>query len=291
MKKITIGRAPESTIVVDEVYAKVSNEHADVVLENDVLTFVDHSTNGTLINGIEVKRRPQVIRYGDEISLAKEYVLGWDVLLEYFPEMKPRQQHRPTELFEPVSSKRKTELFDPSNISYAQQSQSQPEPQPVYTPESTQVAESAPEPEPDPKKTEYFGNRPSSIPRSEVTGGVSAVKKVYGRENTIKQEVVDEAMDQLNPGAFLASWVWGAFNGVYWPMFFIPVFFVPYLGQVCSLFLCTYLLIHGNSMAWSKYKGDSLLKFQKSQKAWIVPGVLLFVLFAAVQIMAINYIL
>ena len=49
--KIIIGRAPECDIVVDQMYARVSNEHATLEIQDGQLIYIDHSSNGTMING------------------------------------------------------------------------------------------------------------------------------------------------------------------------------------------------------------------------------------------------
>ena len=74
MDKITIGRNPECDLNISETFAKVSNEHADIQLANGVLTFIDHSSNGTTINGQTVHRSEKVIKQGDKIILAESYM-------------------------------------------------------------------------------------------------------------------------------------------------------------------------------------------------------------------------
>ena len=53
-KSITIGRNPSSTICISEDYDIVSNDHAEIVQQGGELTFIDHSSNGTLINGQKI---------------------------------------------------------------------------------------------------------------------------------------------------------------------------------------------------------------------------------------------
>ena len=52
--QITIGRNPQSTIVVDAQYTTVSGLHATITRNGNVLTLEDHSTNGTYINGQKI---------------------------------------------------------------------------------------------------------------------------------------------------------------------------------------------------------------------------------------------
>jgi len=63
---VTIGRLPESTVVVTDPNA--SRRHAEVRRTGDVVVVVDlGSTNGTRVNGTPVKE--QVLADGDEITV------------------------------------------------------------------------------------------------------------------------------------------------------------------------------------------------------------------------------
>ena len=54
MKKITIGRAAENDIVFKSVDT-VSNYHSEILIdEYGTITYCDHSTNGSKVNGISV---------------------------------------------------------------------------------------------------------------------------------------------------------------------------------------------------------------------------------------------
>jgi len=85
---VKIGRAETNDIRISEDYGAVSNEHAYIQYDNGVLTFVDHSSNGTIINGTKYKGQSITIRKGDNISLAGKYVLQWDEILTFFPQMR-----------------------------------------------------------------------------------------------------------------------------------------------------------------------------------------------------------
>lgn len=81
MTTITIGRSSKNTIVVDSTYSTVSGNHATIIEQNGVLTLQDHSTNGTYINGQYVHNQSAVIREGDIITLARQYVLTWNEIM------------------------------------------------------------------------------------------------------------------------------------------------------------------------------------------------------------------
>ena len=67
-----LGRAPSSTLVVDDVY--VSDEHAEILLDDGGWCVRDlGSTNGTFLNGAKVTR-PMPLAAGDQIKVGKTSV-------------------------------------------------------------------------------------------------------------------------------------------------------------------------------------------------------------------------
>ena len=81
--QITIGRNPQSTIVVDAQYTTVSGSHATITRNDNVLTLEDHSTNGTYINGQKIHHASATIRIGDTITLGRQYPLNMREVLRY----------------------------------------------------------------------------------------------------------------------------------------------------------------------------------------------------------------
>lgn len=80
-----------------------------------------------------------------------------------------------------------------------------------------------------------------------------------------------------NWGAFGFSWLWGIFNGVYWPLIIIPCSFMPllfdsptffYIGPYIGLGIAITLGIYGNKWAWESKSWESAAKFNKVQKNW-----------------------
>lgn len=277
MKTITIGRASDSTIVVDNDLTKVSHTHAELTLNNGMLTFTDHSTNGSYINGQLLHNGQATITTNDKISLANEYDLSWNTVFEHIPELlqQTANNHRATERFNPadLAQGRKTEMFNPDNIGYGDQGNSGSNATVRITPDN---------------KTNGF------ISAQYSTGSISSKgveKKIIGKENAISQKTIDDTLDNLNLGAFLASWVWAFANGIKWPALIVLIAFVPYLGIVSSLFLCTYLAINGNRMAWENYSGNNIKNFMHKQRRWRIPGAIIFVAFAILQIVAHNFII
>jgi len=82
IQKYTIGRAPDNNIVVN--HPTVSGYHADLIVSDAMgypqYTFVDHSTNGTMINGQLLRNSSCFVVYGDSIILAGTVMFDWSVL-------------------------------------------------------------------------------------------------------------------------------------------------------------------------------------------------------------------
>ena len=246
MDKITIGRNPECDLNISETFAKVSNEHADIQLANGVLTFIDHSSNGTTINGQTVHRSEKVIKQGDKIILAESYELRWNEIEKYFPSL-----HRATERFDGSkvdTGNRATERFDGSQVGGAS----------------------------DGRKTERIGSSNEG-------------EQIRGQVNEFTQAEIEEITEKWHMGAFLSSWVWAAANHIYWPLVIILISFIPYFGQVASLFLCTYLGLNGYKLAWSKTSSHNFKSFISSQNKWTGLGVVIFLLCATIQAVALYY--
>lgn len=244
---LTIGRAPECNVIVDQSFGRVSNEHATLEIQDGQLILKDHSSNGTMINGRLIHHSSIAIQNGDKILLADSYELTWPDILRHFPKLQ-----------------RRTERFDGSQIETGE------------------------------RKTEMF-NSSGSDSVNYGTPNVShqhtfSENATVGQLNDYTQLEVDEYLEHFNFGAFLSSWVWAMCNRIFWPLIIIPISLIPYLGQIASLFLCSYLGIKGNIMAWNRSK-VSFGRFVADQKKWIGIGIILFILFAAIQFIAIYYLL
>lgn len=119
-QRITIGRSPECTIVVGEFFDTVSNNHADIFIEEGRLMLADHSSNGTIINGREINGRTVEINPGDTVRLADKFPLDWKIVLRYFPELSAQA---------PAGDERRTRRYDPAqNAAAADVPQAEPEP-------------------------------------------------------------------------------------------------------------------------------------------------------------------
>lgn len=74
-----------------------------------------------------------------------------------------------------------------------------------------------------------------------------------------------------NWGAFFFNWLWGVFNGVYWPLALILVSaftsVVPWLG-IITFGACIYLGITGSEQSWDNKNWGSAREFNRVQKGW-----------------------
>lgn len=84
--KVTIGRNPISDYCVPQNFDKVSNNHAEIEERDGRLILIDHSSNGTYVNGRKVHNAKVEITYGDKIILANTYTLSWSFIRGVFPE-------------------------------------------------------------------------------------------------------------------------------------------------------------------------------------------------------------
>ena len=78
MNTYTIGRRPGKTICYSN--PEVSSDHAEIVENNGSYTLIDHSTNGTLVNGNRVHNASFPINRGDIIMFAGREVLNWNMI-------------------------------------------------------------------------------------------------------------------------------------------------------------------------------------------------------------------
>lgn len=133
---ITIGRNPASDLVVGDAFEIVSNNHADLTLEDDGrLKYTDHSSNGTIINGREIRNESVYVTTDDEVRLADSFPIDWAVVYELMPELRridskrtrrinPAAYNAPAEETSDPAPRgtRGTERFNPSGIFPAESS-------------------------------------------------------------------------------------------------------------------------------------------------------------------------
>lgn len=262
--RIRIGRSPESNVVIEERWDTVSNDHADIELRGGALVFIDHSSNGTIINSQKIQNREVGIYPGDVIMLAGVYELSWDVISRYFP-----QSRRPTVT---------------KNIRGGQSDDVSRKTVHINTNSATNNKKN--------RGTEHF-NPQQQRQHSFVLqqGNQTAVqnRNNYGKENTYSQAEMDAILEKWNWGGFFATWVWSIAHKTYWPLLIIIAVFIPYLGQIASLVLSVYLGLNGSKIAWKKGNYSDFAAFVNAQKKWAIFGFLLFIIGVAYNGTAIYY--
>lgn len=82
MKKVyTIGRDPQSDIVINDNTDVVSRLHATIRIEGSKMFLIDQSQNGTYVNGMRMSANEEIpVSREDSISFANVAVLDWTLL-------------------------------------------------------------------------------------------------------------------------------------------------------------------------------------------------------------------
>ena len=89
MKTYKIGRNPDNDIIYND--PSVSGYHADIIIDyNGTITLVDHSTNGTAINGGRLHNQAREIRPTDIITFPGNNVLDWRLIQTTQPAAEPQ---------------------------------------------------------------------------------------------------------------------------------------------------------------------------------------------------------
>ena len=128
MKKITIGRAAENNIVFASVDT-VSNYHSEIIIDDSgCLTYCDHSTNGSMVNGAKVHNSSCVVKRGDEIVLPGNSIVDWSLIPSAMQQtvvdhIQAQPQQRPAQAQAQPS---------PAYQQRPAQAQAQPQPAPAY---------------------------------------------------------------------------------------------------------------------------------------------------------------
>ena len=131
-----------------------------------------------------------------------------------------------------------------------------PTPQPM----SIQTPQPASKPTPVPKPTPIPTPKPAVTPIPQPTPWPSSVPT----------HPTESELDSWNWGAFFFNWIWGLFNGVYWPLLLIAIGWIPYVGQIGALIGAIYLGTKGTRQAWNAKKWDSWNSFKETQHKWAV---------------------
>lgn len=95
LREVTIGRSPNCDIYLDQKCKYASNHHGTIYIDGSQLMYRDTSTNGTLVNNVNVHKRAVPIHRGDIIMVAGKYQLNWNQIDSFFPNTyRPATQMR-----------------------------------------------------------------------------------------------------------------------------------------------------------------------------------------------------
>lgn len=104
LREVTIGRSNNCDIYLDSRCRYASNLHGTIYYDGNQLMYKDTSTNGTMINNVNVHKRAIPINRGDVIMIAGQYPLSWNQIDSFFPQNPIRQMGTPVVAPPPVSS-------------------------------------------------------------------------------------------------------------------------------------------------------------------------------------------
>ncbi|MDR1115684.1 MAG: FHA domain-containing protein [Tannerella sp.] len=85
---------------------------------------------------------------------------------------------------------------------------------------------------------------------------------------------IERELNSWNWGAFFFGWLWGIFNGVYWPL----VVLIPYIGWIAMLIINIVLGIKGNVWAWKGRYWKDFNHFKRVQKSWSMWALYIFII-------------
>lgn len=261
-KTITIGRNPSSTICISEEYDIVSNDHAEIVQQGGELTFVDHSSNGTIINGQKIKGKSVYIFPGDKIVLAGVCELSWNTINTYVVPVGRPTVARNIRGNGSIDAERRTATqgyTDP----YQQNSRQR----------ESRVTEFMNKEELSQRNYEYHASEPAKYEESK-------------RSHSSSQ--ADYEVDKWNWGAFFFGWIWGVFNKVYISLVqlvtsliasglaLIGLGLISPLFSLASLGLAIWLGVKGSRMAWDNGAYRNIEHFRSVRHGWNVAAAIVF---------------
>jgi hypothetical protein len=122
---------------------------------------------------------------------------------------------------------------------------------------------------------------PSTAAKKSITE-TAATNAAALTENTSghgKLAMVPQEIKKWSWGAFLLNWIWGIGNSVWIAL--ISLIPIPLIGLIMMFVLGA----KGNEWAWQSKKWESIERFQKTQRAWAIAGVIIFCISIAMAIM------
>lgn len=248
-RKIFIGRNPSSDCVIPQTFNKVSNNHAEIEENNGRLFFIDHSSNGTLINGQLVFNNRVEISEGDDIRLANSYSLTWSEICRFFP-----KQYEKTYPMMQERGGRKTQLYDSGE-------KTKP-----YSLQSSSYAHSSNQREKELDDYDYQTRSRRHYLESEIRSwnwGAFLLGWIWA----VGHSIVWPLFAVL--GTFLIF--------VMLPCLFPPIMLITVpIHNILLLALSIYLGAKGSSMAWDNGCFESIEQFRAKERNWTIAGLIVW---------------
>ncbi len=284
MNKITIGRDPDSTIVISEDYDIVSNEHADIeVSDNGEVFFIDHSSNGTTINGQKIQNRSMKISPTDNIMLAGVRRLEWSEIRKFIrPVGRPTVDHNIRSNYTPTPDD-----FD----NYAgQQTQRKPQ-QDGFSGHSRPTdlhrnpAYDRTDDNPDQRWNGSAGYNGNQSQGGYVWPAPTPDPDPHRLSMRDQRELAE-----WNWGAFFFGWLWGVSHKVYWALAQLGMAIAFYvvdivvggnvlmslLSMATSLAFSVWLGMKGTRMAWDAGAWAGMDHMRRSRSNWNMAALVCF---------------
>lgn len=129
----------------------------------------------------------------------------------------------------------------------------------------------------------------SGVASSGVASSSPSSAESFPAESASHPEGEPRNLHRWSWGGFLLGWIWGFFNGVYWPLLAILLNFIPYIGVPASLLIHLALGLRGNRYAWTAKSWKSPEAFERTQNNWAKAGAGFFVLALLISILIVLY--
>jgi len=239
MNQINIGRNATSDIVVPAQYKTVSGNHVTISKSGNSFLLEDHSTNGTFVNGTQVQNASCHVAMSDTIMLGHAYTLNM------------------AEVARLLNAADSGTVIERDNIidvhaqeaPYAQR-QAQPN---IYVNVQQEQRQQQHQPQ-------------------------QAYQPSYQQQARPQNPVLPNCLDKWSWGGFSLGWIYGAFNGIYWPL----IVLIPFLGWMAAPIINIVLGVKAHRQAWDKFaaKGTEAgaAIFDSKQQTWDRVGLILFII-------------
>lgn len=252
-KTIRIGRDENNEWRIPDTYETVSNHHAHIEESTDgKLFFVDHSRNGSIINGKRIRNQSVSIEYGDTIRLANAITLSWNDIERFFPRRKQTVQVKEKS----SHASRPTDLFNGINNSNEERRPKQ------------QVIN-------DDNSSEQLA---ISVAKTKWNWAAFLMQWIWG----VGHDCWWPLFIQLGIGLICII------SFAFAPIAPIMMIIMAIVSNLASLAISIYLGIYGNRIAWENGCFDNLQHFERKEKRWLYVSLALLCIYILSIILIIS---